>query len=49
MEVVSPGGEAGAGDSLKVEVGCQEEEVEMGTRRMIHWAEEASVGQQGDR
>lgn len=49
MEVVSLGGEVEAGGSLKVEVGCQEEEAEMGTKmmRMMHWAEEVLlVGRQ---
>lgn len=44
---MSLGAEAEAGGSWKVEVGCQEEEVEMGTRRMVHWAEVGVVGQQG--
>lgn len=46
--MVSLGGEAEAGDSLKVEVGCQEEEAETGTKMMtmMHWAEEVLlVGQ----
>lgn len=38
--MVSLGGAAEAGGSWKVEVGCQEEEVEMGARRTMHWAEE---------
>lgn len=43
---MSQGGEAEAGGSGKEEVGCQEEEVEVGTRGMMHWAEEVLVGQQ---
>lgn len=39
VEVVSLGVEVEAGGSVKVEVGCQEEVVEMGTRRMMHWAQ----------
>lgn len=39
-------GEVEVGGSWKVEVGCQAEEVEMGTRRMMHWAEEVLLGQQ---
>lgn len=39
-------GEVEVGGSWKVEVGCQEEEVEMGTRRMVHWAEEVLLGKQ---
>lgn len=46
MEVVSLGGEAEAGGGWKVEVGCQEGEVEMGARRMTHWAEEVLLEQQ---
>lgn len=46
MEVVSLEGEAEVGGSWKVEVGCQVEEVEMGTRGMMHWAEEVLLGQQ---
>lgn len=46
MEAVSLEGEAEAGGSWKVEVGCRAEEVEMGTRRMMHWAEEVLLGQQ---
>lgn len=34
--MVSLEGEVEAGGSWKVEVGCQEEEVEMGTRRLVH-------------
>ena len=46
MEVVSLGVEAEVEGSWKVEeVGCQEEEVAMVTRRMVHWAEEVLVGQ----
>lgn len=47
--VVSLGGEAEAGGSWKVEVGCQEEEVEMGARRMMHWAEEVLVGERKEK
>lgn len=43
---MSLAGEVEAEGSWKVEVGCQEEEVEMGTRRMVHWVEEVVVGQQ---
>lgn len=39
MEVVNLGGEAEEGGGWRVEVGCQEEEVGMGTRGMMHWAE----------
>lgn len=46
MEVVSLAGEVGVEGSWKVEVGCQEGEVEMGTRRLMHWVEEVLVGQQ---
>lgn len=46
MEVESLAGEAEAGGSWKVEVGCQEEEVETETRRLLHWAEEVLVEQQ---
>lgn len=47
MEVVNLGEEAEEGGSWRVEVGCQEEEVGMGTRRMMHWAEVVlGVGQQ---
>jgi len=47
VEVVSLGGEAEAVGSWKVEVGCQEGEVEVGTREMMHWAEEVLVGRRG--
>lgn len=46
VEAVSLEGEVEVGGSWKVEVGCQAEEVEMGTRRMVHWAEEVLLGQQ---
>lgn len=46
MEVGSLEGEVEEGGSWKVEVGCQEEEVEMGTSRMEHWAEEVLLGKQ---
>lgn len=36
-------GEVEAVGSWRVEEGCQEVEVGMGTRRMIHWAEEVVV------
>jgi len=47
VEVVSPGAEAEAVGSWKVEVGCQAGEVEVGAREMMHWAEEALVGRRG--
>lgn len=46
MEVVSLEGEVEVGGSWRVEVGSQEEEVEMGTTKMTHLAEEVLVGQQ---
>lgn len=47
VEVVSLGEEVEAGGSWKVvEVGWQEEEVEMEARGMMHWAEEVLVAQQ---
>lgn len=46
MEVGSLVGEVEVGGSGKVEVGCQEEEVETETRRLMHWAEEVLVEQQ---
>lgn len=47
--VVSLGGGEEAGGSWMVEEGCQEAEVGMGTRRMMHWAEGVVVaGQQRD-
>lgn len=39
-EVGSLGGAAEAGERREVEVGCQEEEAEMGTRGKMHQAEE---------
>lgn len=45
VEVVSLGVEAEVAGSPKGEVGCQEEEVEMGTTWMRHWAEEVLLGQ----
>lgn len=45
MEVASLGVEAEVAGSPKGEVGCQEEEVEMETTRMRHWAEEVLLGQ----
>lgn len=36
----SLGGAAEAGERREVEVGCQEEEAEMGTRGKMHQAEE---------
>lgn len=47
--MVSLGGEAEAGGCWKAEVGCLEEEEEVGTRQMMHWAEEALVGGQGQK
>lgn len=46
MEVVSLGEEVAAEGSWRVEVGSREEEVEMGTRKMVHSAEGVLVGQQ---
>lgn len=43
---MSQGVEVEAGGSVQVEVGCQEEEVEVGTRGLMHWAEEVLVGLQ---
>lgn len=45
VEVVSLGVEVEVGGSGKVEVGYQEEVVEMGTRRMMHWAQVWLLGQ----
>lgn len=47
MEGASLAGEAEAGGGWKAAVGCQEEEVEVGTREMMHRAEEVLVGQRG--
>ncbi len=44
MEVVSLGGEVEVEGCWRVGVGSQEEEVEMGTRKMMHLAEEVLVG-----
>lgn len=48
-EVVSLGGEeAAAGSWMVEEEGCQEAAAGMGTRKMMHWAEEVVVAGQQD-
>lgn len=42
----SLGGEVEVGGWWKVEEGCQEAEVGMGTRGMMQWVEEVVVAQQ---